>query len=105
MDMHHIYLVGHATRDAEEITGKNDKKFSKFSLGINEYNPISKESEVSYYDVLVFGKSSEKVLKEIKKGDKVLVDGKPEVDAYLPKKGKEPKATVTVLADSWKVMK
>lgn len=105
MDIQLIFLVGRATKDAEEYVGKNEKKFSKFSLAVNEYDYLKKEERVTYYDVLIFGKSSEKALERVKKGDKVIVQGKPEAEAYLPKKSKEPKASITVLADSWSVLK
>lgn len=105
MDVQLIFLAGRATKDAEEFVGKNEKKFSKFSLAINEYDYTKKEEVVTYYDVLIFGKRAEKALERVKKGDKVVVQGRPEAEAYLPKKSKEPKASVTVLADSWSVLK
>ncbi len=105
MDMQHLFLVGRATKDAEEFTSKSEKKFSKFSLAINEYNAKTKEENATFYDVLVFGKMSEKVVEKVKKGDRIMVQGRPEVEAYLSKKGKEPKASISVIAEDWKVMK
>ena len=105
MDIQHIHLVGNATKDAESLTGKNEKKFTKFSLAVNDYNPVSKESTPTYYDVLIFGNGSEKVLDKVKKGDRIVVDGKPQIEAYLSKKDKQPKASVSVVADGFKILK
>lgn len=105
MDIQHIHLVGNATKDAESLTGKNDKKFTKFSLAVNDYNPVSKESTPIYYEVLVFGNGSDKVLEKVKKGDRILVEGKPQVEAYMSKKEKLPKASISVVADNFKILK
>jgi len=105
MDIHHLILLGRSTKDAEIIETKNDKRFAKFSLAINEYNSSLKEEKNYYYDILVFGKSMEKVVEMVKKGDTVLVNGKPGIDIYISKKDNKPKGSITVLAESWKVLK
>lgn len=105
MDTQCLFLIGRATKDAEELVSKAEKKFTKFSLAVNEYNFVTKEENATFYDVLIFGKNYEKALEKVKKGDRVIVEGKPEIDVYIPKKSKEPKGTITVLADSWKVVK
>lgn len=105
MNMHQIILLGRATKDSEEIKGKNKKGFAKFSVAVNEFRGKDKEEKVYFYDVLVFGEGSKNVVKNVKKGDTVMVMGKPEVDVYLSKKDNEPKGGITVLADSWKVLK
>ena len=102
--MHQIILVGRSTKDAEEIKAKSKKSFAKFSLAVNEYRGKDLDEKVYFYDVLVFGKGVESVIKTIKKGDLVTVMGKPEVDAYISK-DKEAKGTITVLADSWRALK
>jgi single-strand DNA-binding protein len=105
MNMHQIILLGRATKDAEEYETKKGKKFVKFTVAVNEYKGPEVEEETYFYDVLIFNKTSETALKNIKKGDTTMVMGKPEVDAYISKKDNEPKGTITVVAESWKVLK
>ena len=105
MNMHQIILVGRATKDAEEIKSKSKKSFAKFSLAVNEYRGKDLEEKTYFYEILVFGTGVEGVMKNVKKGDTVMAMGKPEVDAYISTKDKEPKASITVLADSWRVLK
>lgn len=103
--MQTIILVGRATRDAEDFVSKKDKKYSKFSIAVNEYKGKEVEEEVTFYEILVFGKASEKVAERVRKGDLVMIMGKPEVNAYISKKDNEPKGVFTVLAESWNVIK
>ena len=103
--MHQIVLLGRATKDAEELTSKKDTKFTKLSLAVNEYNSTTKEETSFFYDVLIFGKPSEKALELVKKGDTIMVTGRPSYEAYLSKKDNEAKYSITVTADSWKTTK
>lgn len=105
MTSHQIFVVGRATKDAEELSSKAKKKYAKFSVAVNEYFGKDKEEKSYFYDVLVFGKSAANVKEKVKKGDMVIISGKPEADAYISKKDNEPKSSITILADSWKVLK
>ncbi len=105
MNMQTLILMGHTTKDAESISSKKKTKFTKFSIAVNDFNSKTKEEKSSFYDVLVFGKQAEVAFEKIKKGDTVMVVGKPETDAYISKITNEPKAQVTVTADSWRVLK
>ena len=105
MNMHTLVLLGRATKDAEVLTSKAKTKYTKFSVAVNEYNSKTKEEKPYYYDVLVFGKTAEKAVEHVKKGDTVMVQGRPEADAYISKKDNEAKGSIKVMADSWKVLK
>lgn len=105
MNIQTLFLLGHATKDAESIASKKKTKFTKFTIAVNEFNSKTKEEKSSFYDVLVFGKQSDTAFEKVKKGDMVMVFGKPETDAYISKITNEPKAQVTVTAENWKVLK
>lgn len=105
MNMHSMILVGHTTKDAETIATKKKSSFTKFCMAVNDFNPKTKTEKSSFYDVLVFGKQGEAALEKVKKGDLVMVIGKPETDAYISKVTNEPKAQITVTAESWRVIK
>lgn len=103
--MQQIILLGRATKDAEILESKEGKKYSRFSLAINEQigKGKKKEEKSFFYNILIFNKTYDKA-DLIKKGDLVMVDGKPDVDAYLSNDG-EPKATIIVYANRWKLIK
>lgn len=105
MNFQSLMLLGHATKDAESISTKKKSKFTKFSIAVNDFNVKTKEEKSNFYDVLIFGKQAETAFEKVKKGDLVLVMGKPDVDAYISKVTNEPKAQVTVSAETWRVLK
>jgi single-strand DNA-binding protein len=105
MNLQTIILLGRATKDAESIATKKNTNFTKFSIAVNDFNSKTKEESSSFYDILVFGKQGEAALEKVKKGDTVMVVGKPETEAYISKTTKEAKSQINVLADSWKVLK
>lgn len=102
MDLQQLIILGRATRDGEKLSSKDGKNYAKFSLAVNEYFSKTKDERTTFYEVLVFNKSVEKA-DTIKKGSLVMVQGRPEVDAYLSKNG-EAKANLVVFADKWKLI-
>jgi single-stranded DNA-binding protein len=97
--------LGRATKDAEKLESKGKKTFAKTTIAVNEYNSKTKEEKSFFYDVLFFGKTAEKAAEKIQKGDLVFLNGKPTADAYLSKKDKEPKASISVFVDNWQAIK
>lgn len=105
MSQHLLLLAGRTTKDPETFKTKSDKIFTKFTLAVNEYMGKDKEEKTYFYNVLVFDNTAPTALEKIKKGDLVFVQGRPEADAYISKKDNEPKASISVITESWKVMK
>jgi single stranded DNA-binding protein len=105
MDMQKLILLGRATKDAEKIASKSGKGFAKFGMAVNRYLGTDKGSEVTFYECLVFGdKHAEKAAESIKKGDLLTLDGRPQAEPYLSKDG-EAKAALTVVVNSWSLLK
>lgn len=103
MNMQQLLILGRATKSPEVLESKEGKKYARFSVAVNDYSRKNEESKPSYYNVLIFNKSIERVEK-IEKGDLVLVDGKPSVNTYLSDEG-EPKANMVVYANRWRLLK
>jgi single-strand DNA-binding protein len=103
MSMQQLLVLGRATKDGEVLASKDGKNYAKFSVAVNEYLGAKKEERTSFFNVLIFNKSYERVDK-VKKGDYVMVEGRPEADAYLSNEG-EAKASMTVFANKWRVLK
>jgi single-strand DNA-binding protein len=105
VNIQHLFISGRATKDAELLESKNGNKFTKFSIAVNEFIKKTKEEKVYFYDVLVFSTGAELASDMVKKGDTVIVQGKPKVDSYISNKDNEAKSTVSIIAESWKVLK
>jgi len=106
MTMQQMLVLGRATKDAEVLDSKEGKRYARFSVAVNELigkDKKKKEEKSYFYNVLVFNKTCEKA-ELIKKGDLVMVDGRPDVDAYLSNEG-EPRANIIVYANKWKLIK
>lgn len=101
MDKQFLVLFGHVTKDSEIlITKEGGKKYLRFNLAING---AQKEDKTTYYSCLIFGeKIAEIAQSKIKKGTRVMVQGRPEPEAYVNKDG-EAVPSVTVLVDEWAV--
>lgn len=95
--------MGRATKNAEVLESKEGKKYARFSLAVNEYLGKDKDERTTFYNVLIFNKTCDSADKIIK-GDLVMVDGRPDVDAYISNEG-EAKANLIVFADRWKILK
>lgn len=105
MDMQKLILVGRATKDAESIAAKSGKNFAVFTVAVNRYLGKDKGEEATFYDCIVFSeKTVEKAAEKIRKGDVVIVEGRPEAEAYLSKEN-EAKGQLKVIVDDWQVLK
>lgn len=104
MDMQHLIVFGRAVKDSELLESKKGKKFAVFTVAVNRYLGKDKESEVTYYDCLCFLPSAEKLVEKVKKGDRILVQGRPEAEAYT-NKDNEAVGKLKVIVDSWDAVK
>lgn len=103
MSMQQLIVLGRATKDGEVLASREGKNYAKFAVAVNEYLGSEKTERTTFYNILVFNKTHEKVEK-VKKGDFVMVEGRPEAEAYLNGEG-EAKANLTVFASRWRVLK
>ncbi len=100
--MQQLLVLGRATKDAEVLESKEGKPYARFSLAVNEYLGKDKDERTTFYNVLIFNKTSVNAEK-ITKGNLVMVDGRPEVDAYISNEGNA-KANLVVVANRWRVI-
>ena len=76
MDYQKIILVGNTTADVEAKQSQKGTTYSSFSVAVND----GKEGSVSFFPVVAFGKVAEASAKVLKKGQKVLVEGRIQIN-------------------------
>lgn len=75
MDYQKIILVGNTTADVEAKESQNGTTYAAFSVAVND----GKKGDVSFFPVVAFGKVAEASAKVLKKGQKVLVEGRIQI--------------------------
>jgi len=76
-DINSVVLVGRLTRDAEMRYTNSGTAICKFSLAVNRRKRSGDnwEDEVSYFDIVVWGRQGEAVSRFLEKGKQVSVSG------------------------------
>ena len=87
-------LTGRITKDLE-LKQAGQTTVTNFSLAID--NPFKKD-DVSFFDVVAFGKTAELLNNYCSKGSKILVEGNLKQDRFTDKEGKN-RSVVRVVAN------
>ncbi len=97
-----VILMGNLTRDPEVRYTPNGKAVASFSLAINRKYKQGEEwkEEVSYIDIVVFGKPAEACGQYLNKGDSALIDGRLQQRRWDDKESGQKRSKVEVVADS-----
>ncbi|WP_297597343.1 single-stranded DNA-binding protein [uncultured Cetobacterium sp.] len=77
--MNLVVLIGRLTRDPELKFGQSGKAYSKFSLAVDR--PFSK-GEADFINCVAFGKTAELIGEYLRKGKKVAINGKLQMNRY-----------------------
>jgi single-strand DNA-binding protein len=97
-----VILMGNLTRDPEVRYTPNGKAVASFSLAINRKYKQGEElkEEVSFIDIVVFGKPAEACGQYLNKGDSALIDGRLQQRRWDDKESGQKRNKVEVVADS-----
>lgn len=82
-DINNVTLVGRVARDIEVSTTQSGTSVVRNSLALNG----RKEDDVSFVNIVVFGKAAEVVSKYVQKGDRLGVVGRLSTSSYTDKQG------------------
>lgn len=84
--MNKAILMGRATRDAEVRYTQGEKPLAvaRFNLAVDR---IGKDNEADFINIVAFGKSGEFCEKYVKKGIKLLIEGRIQTGSYTNKDG------------------
>lgn len=97
-----VILMGNLTRDPEVRYAPSGKAVATFGLAINRKTKQGDETkdEVSFFDIVVFGKQAENCGQYLNKGDSVLIDGKLQQRRWDDKETGAKRSKVEVIADA-----
>lgn len=93
--MNLVVLIGRLTRDPELKFGQSGKAYSRFSLAVDR--PFSK-GEADFINCVAFGKTAELIGEYLRKGRKVAVNGRLQMNRY--EVNGEKKTSYDVLVES-----
>ena len=77
--MNLVVLIGRLARDPELKFGQSGKAYSRFSLAVDR--PFSK-GEADFINCVAFGKTAELIGEYLRKGRKVAVNGRLQMNRY-----------------------
>lgn len=97
-----VILIGNLTRDPEVRYSQNSTAVASFALAINRKYKQGDETkeEVSYIDIVVFGKQAENCGKYLNKGDAALIEGRLQQLRWDDKETGQKRSKVEVAAQS-----
>lgn len=93
--MNLVVLIGRLTRDPELKFGQSGKAYSRFSLAVDR--PFSK-GEADFINCVAFGKTAELIGEYLRKGRKVAINGRLQMNRY--ESNGEKRTTYDVLVES-----
>lgn len=93
--MNKIFLSGRLTKDPEVKTAQSGKAYTRVGIAVDR--PFSKDKEVDFFNLVVFGKTAEFLGKWFSKGSKILVEGRLQNSSYKDKEGNDRIATEVIV--------
>jgi len=97
--MNRVILMGRLTKDPEVryTNGESPKAIGRFSLAVDRWPKREGQPDADFFNCTAFGKQGEFVEKYLRKGTKVLVEGRIQNDNYTNRDGQKITATGIVL--------
>ena len=97
-----VVLLGNLTRDPEVRYTPSGTAVASFSIAVNRRYKQGDETkdEVSYIDIVVFGKTAENCGQYLNKGDAILVDGRLQQRRWVDKESGQKRSKVEVVAQT-----
>ena len=81
--MNKVFLIGRLTKDPTTQPKKDGKgNYAKFSLAVNRF-----PENVDYFDCVAFDKTGDAIIAYTKKGVKIAISGRIQMDKYTTKDG------------------
>ncbi len=99
-DINNVVLVGRLTRDIELTDFGNDRTLGKFSLAVNRVKGSGdqREDEVSFFNVIAWGKYLHYIERSLTKGTQVCISGELRQNRW--EQDGQPRQRVEIVASS-----
>lgn len=96
-----VIIAGHLTRDPESRFTQKGTAVSQIGIAVNESygSGDQKKEEVSFFDVVAFGKTAEVVGNHLTKGRAILVEGRLKQERWDDKESGQKRSAVRIVAD------
>ena len=85
--MNKIILMGNLAKDPEIRYTQSGKAFARTSIAINRFAKKDEKPEVDFFNLVAWEKTAEFFGRWLKKGSKVLIEGRLQTNNYDDKKG------------------
>lgn len=97
-----VILLGNLTRDPEVRFTPNGSAIANFAIALNRKYKQGEETkeEVSYFDIVAFGKQAENCGQYLHKGDSALIEGRLQQRRWDDKETGAKRSKVEVAAQS-----
>jgi single-strand DNA-binding protein len=101
-----VILLGNLTRDPEVKNTPSGATVASFGLAINRKYKQGDETkeEVSFFDIVVFGRQANNCSQYLHKGDSVMIDGRLQQRRWDDKESGQKRSKIDVVAESVKFM-
>lgn len=80
--MNIVVLNGRLTRDPELKFGQSGKAYSRFTIAVERSFQSDKEKSTDFINCVAFGKTAEFIGEYFRKGKKILLNGKLQMNQY-----------------------
>jgi len=99
--MNKVQLIGNLGQDPELKETQKGRKYARFSLATNETYTVNGErkTDTQWHDIVAWGKTAEIIAQYLKKGSRVLVNGKLNYSQWEDKTGIKRYSTSIVVSD------
>lgn len=92
----HIILLGRLVRDPEVRYTNTGKVVAQFTLAVDRPYTQDGKKEADFIPVVIWGKAAETLGNTVKKGQRLLVDGRLQIRSYDAKDGSKKYVTEVI---------
>lgn len=103
-DVNHVVLIGRLTRDSELRYTQSGTPIVKFSIAVNRRKKAGEEwvEEVSFFDIVFWGKMGESINQYLVKGKQVAVAGELRQNRW--EQDGQPRSKVEIIATNLQLL-
>ena len=87
--MNKVFLIGRLSRDPELRHTSNSTPFCQINVAISRPVGQGKEPETDFINVVVWNKQAENLVKHVKKGNQIAIEGRIQTRSYDNEEGKK----------------